>query len=64
MVATPLLIDGLWYSLIAIFISQNFLLSKLRKNGVWIERGIGVLLILIALRVVFNDPLVLMFFQT
>ena len=64
MVATPLLIDGLWYSLIAIFISQHFLLTRLRKNGVWIERGIGVLLILIALRIFFNDPLILTFFQT
>ena len=63
-VATPLLIDGLWYSLIAIFISQNFLITRLRKNVVWIERGIGVLLIVIALRIFFNDPLILAFFQT
>ena len=58
MVATPMLIDGLWYSLIAIFVSQKFLLTKLRKHGVWFDRGIGVLLILIALRVFFNDPLI------
>ena len=58
MVATPMLIDGLWYSLIAIFVSQKFLLTKLRKHGVWFNRGIGVLLILIALRVFFNDPLI------
>ena len=57
-VATPMLIDGLWYSLIAIFVSQKFLLTKLRKHGVWFNRGIGVLLILIALRVFFNDPLI------
>jgi threonine/homoserine/homoserine lactone efflux protein len=57
-VATPMLIDGLWYSLIAIFVSQKFLLTKLRKHGVWFDRGIGVLLILIALRVFFNDPLI------
>jgi threonine/homoserine/homoserine lactone efflux protein len=53
-----MLIDGLWYSLIAIFVSQKFLLTKLRKHGVWFDRGIGVLLILIALRVFFNDPLI------
>ena len=58
MVATPMMIDGLWYSLIAIFVSQKFLLTKLRKHGVWFDRGIGVLLILIALRVFFNDPLI------
>ena len=58
MVATPMLIDGLWYSLIAIFVSQKFLLTKLRKHGVWFDRGSGVLLILIALRIFFNDPLI------
>ena len=57
MVATPMLIDGLWYSLIAIFVSQKFLLNQLRKYEVWVERAIGILLILIALRVFFNDPL-------
>ena len=58
MVATPMLIDGLWYSLIAIFVSQKFLLKQLRKYGVWVDRAIGILLILIALRVFFNDPLI------
>ena len=58
MVATPMLIDGLWYSLIAIFVSQKFLLNQLRKYGVWVDRAIGILLILIALRVFFNDPLI------
>ena len=58
MVATPMLIDGLWYSLIAIFVSQKFLLNQLRKYGVWLDRAIGILLILIALRVFFNDPLI------
>ena len=58
MVATPMLIDGLWYSLIAIFVSQKFLLNQFRKYGVWVDRAIGILLILIALRVFFNDPLI------
>ena len=58
MVATPMLIDGLWYSLIAIFVSQKFLLNQLRKYEVWVDRAIGILLILIALRVFFNDPLI------
>ena len=56
MVLTPTLIDGVWYSLIAIMVSQSFLHNMLREKSFWLDRIIGVFLILIAMRV-FIEPL-------
>ncbi|KXI24085.1 LysE family translocator [Photobacterium sanguinicancri] len=52
-VATPLLVDGLWYTLIAIVLSRPKVLEVLRTKAQWIDRLSGVVLILLALRVVY-----------
>ena len=41
---------------IAIMVSQSFLVNKLREKSLWLERIIGVLLILISMRV-FIEPM-------
>ncbi|GHA62810.1 LysE family translocator [Photobacterium aphoticum] len=51
-VATPLLVDGLWYTLIAIVLSNPRVLEKLRSKAMLIDRLSGVVLILLAVRVV------------
>ncbi|MCG7584991.1 LysE family translocator [Photobacterium sp. OFAV2-7] len=51
-VATPLLVDGLWYTLIAFVLSNPKVLDKLRAKAQLIDRLSGVVLILLALRVV------------
>ncbi|MCW8332137.1 LysE family translocator [Photobacterium sp. SDRW27] len=51
-VATPLLVDGLWYTLIAFVLSNPKVLDKLRLKAQLIDRLSGVVLILLALRVV------------
>lgn len=51
-VATPLLVDGLWYTLIAVVLSNPKVLDKLRVKAQLIDRLSGIVLILLALRVV------------
>ncbi|WP_299022392.1 LysE family translocator [uncultured Photobacterium sp.] len=51
-VATPLLVDGLWYTLIASVLSNPKVLDKLRLKAQLIDRLSGVVLILLALRVI------------
>ncbi|PSW13947.1 lysine transporter LysE [Photobacterium sanctipauli] len=51
-VATPLLVDGLWYTLIAFVLSSPKVLDKLREKAQLIDQLSGVVLILLALRVV------------
>ncbi|MGF1687151.1 LysE family translocator [Photobacterium japonica] len=51
-VATPLLVDGLWYTLIAFVLSNPRVLDKLRTKAQLIDRLSGVVLILLAVRVV------------
>jgi threonine/homoserine/homoserine lactone efflux protein len=53
-VLTPLVIDGLWYTLIAIILSHSAILPKLREKAVWIDRVSGVVLIALAGRVIFT----------
>ncbi|KMV28466.1 LysE family translocator [Photobacterium swingsii] len=52
-VATPIIVDGLWYTLIAIILSRPKVLEKLRAKAHWIDRVSGVVLILLAMRVVY-----------
>ena len=52
MVLTPTLVDGLWYSLVAVVLSQGPILAALQKRGQIVNRMTGTLLILLALRVV------------
>ncbi|MBR7888035.1 LysE family translocator [Marinomonas sp. A79] len=48
MVATPFLVDGLWYTLIAVLLSSPRLLNKLKHNAMLIDRLSGLVLILLA----------------
>lgn len=50
-VLTPLLVDGLWYTLIALVLSHSAVLPKLREKAELIDKLSGVVLILLAVRV-------------
>ncbi|MBU0656269.1 MAG: LysE family translocator [Gammaproteobacteria bacterium] len=50
-VSTITLVDGGWYVLVAAVLSQGRALLWLKRHQVWIERGLGVILILLALRI-------------
>jgi len=51
-VFTPLLIDGLWYTFIALVLSHPLVLPKLRAKAAIIDKLSGVVLILLAIRVI------------
>jgi threonine/homoserine/homoserine lactone efflux protein len=51
-VGTITLVDGCWYVLVASVLSQGKTLVWLRQHQVWIERTLGLVLILLALRIV------------
>ncbi|RJX75344.1 LysE family translocator [Vibrio sinensis] len=51
-VLTPLVVDGLWYSLITFLLSSPRLIDKIRSRAQLIDRLSGAVLILLALRVV------------
>ncbi|WP_341662065.1 LysE family translocator [Vibrio sp.] len=51
-VLTPLVIDGLWYTIITFLLSSPRLLDKIRSKAQLIDRLSGIFLILLALRVV------------
>ncbi len=51
-VGTITITDGGWYVLVAAVLSQGPVLGWLRQHQVWIERILGVVLILLALRIV------------
>ncbi|MGF1761458.1 LysE family translocator [Photobacterium sagamiensis] len=53
-VATPLLVDGLWYTFIAIVLSNPSVLATLRTKAQLIDRLSGIVLILLAFRVVWQ----------
>ncbi|SJL84550.1 LysE family translocator [Vibrio palustris] len=53
-VMTPFVVDGLWYTLITLMLSYAGILKVLRNNAVLIDRLSGVVLILLALRVVWG----------
>ncbi len=53
MVATAAGIDMLWYVLVATALSTATLLEKLRANVIWLDRISGVILIMLAIRVLF-----------
>ena len=52
MVATATLVDGLWYTLVAVVLSHGPILGALQARSVLINRLTGGMLILLALRVV------------
>ncbi|MFA0439228.1 lysine transporter LysE [Vibrio sp. 10N.286.49.C2] len=51
-VATPLIVDGLWYTLITLVLSSARVVEHIRTKAVLIDRLSGVILILLAIRVV------------
>ncbi len=52
MVLTPTLVDGLWYSLVSVVLSQGPILAALQKRSQIVNRVTGTVLIMLALRVV------------
>ncbi|WP_261815298.1 LysE family translocator [Vibrio gallicus] len=54
-VATPLLVDGLWYSIITFLLSSPLLIERLRSRGKLIDQISGVILIILAVRVVWQN---------
>lgn len=53
-VLTPLLVDGLWYTIIALVLSHPRVLPKLREKAGVIDKLSGIVLILLAIRVVYT----------
>ena len=51
-VATPWIIDGLWYTLITFVLSSSLFLDRLRERAQLIDRLSGIILIGLALKVV------------
>ncbi|KLN65127.1 MULTISPECIES: LysE family translocator [Vibrio] len=51
-VMTPLVVDGLWYTLITFLLSSPRLIDKIRSKALLIDRLSGAVLILLAVRVI------------
>lgn len=52
MISTAAVIDGLWYCLVAIILSQAQVINRLQQHSVLIDRISGLILVGLALRVV------------
>ncbi|HBC3477986.1 TPA: LysE family translocator, partial [Vibrio cholerae] len=50
-VSTPLVVDGLWYSLIVFLLSNQKIIEKLRSKSLIIDRISGIALLLLAIQV-------------
>lgn len=50
--ATVVVIDGGWYVLVALLLAGGPVLTWLRRHRVWVDRTMGCLLILLALKVI------------
>ncbi len=50
--ATAWLIDTAWYVLVAIMVSHPRWLGAFQKNAVWIDRAFGIILLLLAARLI------------
>ena len=53
-VFTPLIIDGLWYTVIAFVLSHSAVLPKLRAKAKLIDRLSGIVLILLSIMVIYT----------
>ena len=53
-VLTPIVVDGLWYTIIAIILSHSAILPKLRAKAALIDKLSGIVLILLACRVLYG----------
>jgi threonine/homoserine/homoserine lactone efflux protein len=52
MVLTATIIDGTWYCLVAVTLSRRGALARLQQHALTIDRATGILLLIVALRVV------------
>lgn len=52
MILTATIVDGAWYTLVALLLSQPRLLSALRRRAALVERATGTILLGLAVRVV------------
>lgn len=50
-VGTITIVDGGWYVMVALLLSQGKLLLWLKHHQIWIERALGVILILLGLKI-------------
>ncbi|MBM7070456.1 LysE family translocator [Shewanella sp. 202IG2-18] len=53
-VLTPLVTDGLWYTIIAVVLSHSTVLPKLQAKASLIDKMSGIVLLLLAARVIFT----------
>ncbi|MGX9460457.1 LysE family translocator [Shewanella sp. A14] len=53
-VFTPLVMDGLWYTIIAFLLSHSAVLPRLREKAKLIDRLSGIVLILLSIRVIYT----------
>ncbi|WP_299694769.1 LysE family translocator [uncultured Vibrio sp.] len=53
-VSTPVIVDGLWYTFITIVLSSPLIVDRIRSKAQLIDRLSGVVLILLAIRVVWS----------
>lgn len=53
-ILTPMIVDGSWYSIIAVVLSQPKILQSLRSKAIWIDRLTGVVLLLLAARIIWK----------
>jgi threonine/homoserine/homoserine lactone efflux protein len=51
-VATPFVVDGLWYTFITLVLSNSRVVDRIRSKAVLIDRLSGIVLMLLAVRVV------------
>lgn len=54
LIITPFLVDGLWYSLVSVFLSQSKILIKLRQHTLIINKVTGVIFILFAIKLAWH----------
>ena len=52
---TAMLIDMVWYIIVAQLFSNPKWWDRLRRNSVWIERSFGVILIALAMRILAGE---------
>lgn len=51
-VSTIMFVDGAWYVLVAVVLSHSQIMPWLQQHSLWIDRVMGVILLLLALKVI------------
>lgn len=51
---TPFLTDGMWYTLVSLILSKEKIFIYLRKNALFVDRAIGIVLIALAFKILFT----------